>query len=47
MRVTLLHPEDDFDRMAVAMALVGAAGVLVVCNVNSTLSDKRQLSPAD
>ncbi|KAK1546744.1 cytochrome P450 3A17 [Colletotrichum paranaense] len=37
MGVTLLHPEDEFDRRAMVMALVGAAGVLVVCNVNSTL----------
>ncbi|KAI3557915.1 cytochrome P450 3A17 [Colletotrichum abscissum] len=32
MGVTLLHPEDEFDRRAMVMALVGAAGVLVVCN---------------
>ncbi|KAK1512411.1 cytochrome P450 3A17 [Colletotrichum costaricense] len=33
MGVTLLHPEDEFDRWAMVMALVGATGVLVVCNL--------------
>lgn len=41
MRSTPLHPQDDFDRKAMAMALVGAAGVLTICNVNFTISGKR------
>ncbi|KXH32013.1 cytochrome P450 3A17 [Colletotrichum nymphaeae SA-01] len=45
MRVTLLHPEDDFDRMAVAMALVGAAGVLVVCNLHERYGSIVRIAP--
>ncbi|KAK1466265.1 cytochrome P450 3A17 [Colletotrichum cuscutae] len=45
MGVTLLHPEDEFDRRAMVMALVGAAGVLVVCNLHERYGSIVRIAP--